>query len=266
MTSLEDSHRFAAALEGCSSRVRAGEALEACLADYPTEYRDELARLVPLGQRLARLRRDPSPEFQARLEQRLLGAVEEARRSRREGRWGGLARLFVANPAFRTAAIVALVLVFLGGSGLGVDQAAAGSLPDSPLYRVKTVKEAIQLALARSPEAQVEVNANQIQERGSELEKALRARKPGQVIEALAVRLARATDQMVTQALDREAKGNPQPAVRARQAIRTMLNRIDRLLPQAGPELRPALERMRTFLLQQERRLQGGAVRARARM
>ncbi len=255
MMSMREDPRFSAALEECCGRVRRGEPLEQCVGDYPPEYREELARLVPLAFSLSRLARDPSPEFQARLELRLQAAVDETRRAQRSGPLGWIGRFFASAPLARTAAIVLVVVALIAGGGLGVDQAAASSLPDDPLYQVKTAREWVQLALARAPEAQVDVRANQIAERGTEMERAIRAGKPVRILDVLLVRLARTTRQMVDQALEREARGNRQPAIRALAVIRAMETRLDRLIPQASPEVRPALQRMGGFLREQERRL-----------
>src|SRR3990172_2752922 len=111
---LEHDARFAAMLEECCRRVRNGERLEDCVSDYPVEYREDLARLVPLSGDLGQLSRDPSSEFEARLERRLLAAVDEERRARRSGLLGRLGHFFAAAPLMR-ATVVALVLVLLVG-------------------------------------------------------------------------------------------------------------------------------------------------------
>ncbi len=256
MTNLEQDPRFEAALEECSRRVQRGEALETCLAGYPAAYREGLSRLVPLGGQMAKLREDPSPEFQARLEQQLLAQVEETRRERRGSLFGRLGRLFVANPALRMAAILLVIVALLAGGGFGVDQAAADSLPDSPLYQVKAAREQVQLALARSPEAQMEVRANLLQQRGQELDKALRANRPKQqVVEAVAGRVEKLTQQMVDQALERAARGNRQPAVRALVVLRAIDARVQRLSPQAAPEIQSSLLQLHQSLQAQERKL-----------
>jgi hypothetical protein len=260
MTNQEENPRFAAALDECSRRVQLGESLESCLAAYPAEFREELALLVPLGGRVARLRLDPSPDFRARLETRLLATVDETRRTRRTGLPGFVGRLFAGNQALRIASILLVALVVLAGGGFEADRAAADSLPDSPLYGVKTAKERVQYALARTPEAQVEVRADQLQERSKELDKALRAGKGVKVVDALAVRVTRATRQMVDKALEQRAGGNPRPALRALVAIRAMGVYVDRLSGEASsPEVRASLEKLQTFLMGQEGRLRAGA-------
>ena len=177
MTDLENDTRFAQVLDECCQRVRRGESLEHCLRDYPEPYREELRRLVPLAARVGMLARDPSPEFQARLEQRLLDGVDAARAGRPgsiRARFGGF---LSSGTLARALAVAAAVVLLLGAGGAGIDRASAGSLPDSPLYQVKTAREQVQLALARAPESQVDVRAAQLGERGQELEQAVQDRK-----------------------------------------------------------------------------------------
>lgn len=257
MRTLDEDAIFAAALEECGRRVQQGEVLEQCLADYPSEYREELARLVPLVAPLSRLGRDPSPEFQARLEQRLFASVEEARRSRRAGPTERIGRFFATSPLLRAAALAVVALLVVVGSGMGAVQASASSLPDDPLYRVKTAREWVQLALARDEESRVGVQAGQIDERARELERALQPGKQRKVVEAVALQAARGVERMVDQALEARARGKPLPSVRALTMIRQMERRLDRLLEQAPAEARPPLQRLQSFLREQERRLLG---------
>ncbi len=242
------------ALDECCRRVQAGERLESCLASYPAEYREELGRLVPLAGRLSGLRRDPSPQFQARLEQRLLASMDRSRQARRGG-W--LARLgaMAAGTAWRAATAAMVLVVVLVVGSFGAVQASANSLPDSPLYGVKLAKERVQLALARDAESQVGVRANLIDQRGREIEQALLSQKPRPVLEALANRLTRATENMVTRAIEASEAGNRRPAARAVVILRAAQQRLDNLMAQASPEVRPRLERLERYLGQQERRL-----------
>ena len=258
MMSLEEDARFAEILDECCRRVGIGESLERCLSDYPMEYREELTRLVPMAGRVGVLARDPSPEFQARLEKKLLATADIIHRSQRTGFSARVSRLFAAIPLARTAVIALVVLIVLGVGGFGVDQAAAGSLPDSPLYQLKTIREQVQLALARAPEAQVELHAKQIAQRGAELNQAVQSGKPPRVVDVLVTRVETSTNQMVEQALVARTRGNLLPARRAGTAIRGIVRRLDTIIPEAKPELRPPLERLRGFFQQQERRLLPG--------
>jgi len=255
MTSLEEDARFAAALDECRRRMQRGETLKLCLADYPEEYRDELAHLAPMAARLGRCSRDPSPEFQGRLKARLLASVDEARRGQRSGLLGRFGRLFAAGSPVRSTALTLIALVFLIGSGAGIVQASAGSLPDSPLYQVKTAREWVELTLARNEEARLDAQTRQIDERGRELERAARDARLRRSFEAVANRLIRSTEQMVDQALEKRAQGNPRPSLRALATIRAMQNRLDQLSREAPPEVRPLVERLHNFLDRQERRL-----------
>lgn len=257
--SLEEDARFAAMLDECCGRVGSGEPLERCLSDYPVEYREELARLVPVAGRVGVLARDPSPEFQSRLEQRLLASLADVHGRQRTGFTTRIGRFFAAIPLARSLAIALVVLLLLAGGGFGVNYAAADSLPDSPLYQVKTVREQLQLALARAPEAQVEVRARQIAQRGAELNQAVQGGKQPRVVDVLVTRMETSTDQMIQQALVARARGNPLPARRAAVTARAIVRRLDTIIPRAKPDLRPSLEQLRGFFQQQERRLVLGA-------
>ncbi len=255
MMSLEEDARFAEILDECCRRVGRGEPLERCLGDYPVEYRGELTRLVPVAERVGVLVRDPSPEFQARLEQRVLTSADDIRRRQQTGLSARVGRFFTAIPLARSLAIALVVLLLLAGGGFGVNYAAADSLPDSPLYQVKTVREQLQLAFARAPEAQVEVRARQIAQRGTELNQAVQSGKQPRVVDILVTRVETSTDQMIQQALLARARGNPLPARRAAVAVRAIVRRLNTIIPKARPELRPPLEQLRGFFQQQERRL-----------
>lgn len=257
MTSPEWDGQFSEVLDECCRRVQHGEALEVCLADYPASYRNEIAGLAPLVGRLGQLGSDPSPEFRARLERNLLASVDEARQRRREGVFGHVARFFSTATAMRFAVLALVALIVVGASGVGVVQASDNSLPDSPLYQLKVVREWAELALARDGEAVVSAHARQIAERGRELQRAVRTGNR-RVVDALAVRIYWSVERIVDKALEIRARGNPQPAARALVAIRVIQRQVDRLAAQASPEVRPSLQRLRFFLEQQERRLTEG--------
>ncbi len=264
MTTYEQDARFEAALEGCCRRVQQGESLASCLLDYPVEYREEIAHLVPVSERVALLGRDPSPEFQARLERQLLASVEEVRRAQGVSR-GWFGRLFPVGPVLKSVVATLVVLLVLSLGGVGAVNASADSLPDSPLYRVKAAKEWVQLAMARDGEAQVNVRAGQIVERGKELQKAVQEKKPPRVVEVLSLALGQSTEKMVDQALVLETRGKTQQAARVLTALRTMGRQLNRLAAQAQPVSRPALHRLLNFLNGQERRLLEKGVGALAR-
>ncbi len=256
MTTWESNASFAAALDACCQRVKNGEPLEDCLADYPAAYHSELTRLVPVAGRLAKVGQDPTPAFQARLERQLLTAVAEEQRRQRVGWLSRLLSSFLLGPVARIATIVAVVFVIIIAGGYGVVNASDNTLPGNPLYYVKVVRESAAMALARDGSAKVGVNANQIAERGHELKLAIQLRASPRTVQSVALRLAQATNQMVNLALELRTNGNPQPANRALATIRTMQQRLDVLIGQASPADRPTLERLRAFLSQEEQRLE----------
>ncbi|MBI4320209.1 MAG: hypothetical protein HY675_17095 [Chloroflexi bacterium] len=243
------------ALDECGRRVKRGEGLARCLEDYPAEYRDELARLVPLAGRMAHLGQGPSPEFRARLEGRLLASLDDLRQTRRGGAVTRMRRLFGISPLVRFAALALVALAIFAGSGIGVIHASENSLPDSPLYQVKTAREWAELALARNEEARVGVHALQIPKRGRDLRLAVQTRKARPMVESLAQRLTWSVERIVDQALELRGRGNPAPAARAQALVRRAQRQVGRLMAQAPPEAQPALQRLRSVLEAQERRL-----------
>lgn len=244
--------RFEAALESCARRVRDGEPLDRCLLDYPPEYRDELARLAPVAERVSRLRRDPSAAFQAWLERHLLDRLVAETPPAKPARNGALRHLYAVAPrlarpsrALVAAALIVLVVV-LGGAG--VVQASDSSLPDNPLYGIKTAREWVELTLTPNRQAKASVLTRQVAQRARELEQAVRLGKPPRVVDPLTLRLAASTQQLVNATLDLAAQGNPQPAQRTLTAIRTMRRQVGLLASQAPPASRAALNRLGRFL------------------
>ncbi len=260
-----EEQRRAAAVEDCCRRVRQGESLESCLAGYPPQYREELARLVPLSGRLAKLAGNPSPEFQARLQRRILEEVAEARQCRSRGplarvkqAFSPLVALLLPGGAMvpaRALGIALIALIVLAASGIGAVQAAEDSLPDSPLYHVKTAREWVETATARDQQAKLNVEIRQIGKRGMELAAAVRAGKPRPVLAVLVNRLGIVTKQMVDHAIAMQGQGAPQAVPRALTVIRAMQNQTDQLLAETGPDERRPLLRLRHGLDEQEARL-----------
>lgn len=242
---------FETALAEICRRVQGGEPLERCLNDYPSSYHDGLRQLAPLSGRIAAVASDPSPLFRARLEQRLIGAVE----ARRAGRARGWEGWFAPAPALRASAIALVLFLVLGGSGIGVTYAAEPSLPDSPLYPVKRVRERIELAFARDDQAAAGTLARQAERREEEIERAVEAGKRQGVMDALAREAVATGERWVRRANEAAASGNLLPAMRGREAVRNLIKRVDNKLPTAGPEARTALVRLRGILEEQEGRL-----------
>ena len=250
---LERDPRFTQALEDCSRRVRDGETLERCLADYPEAYRDELARLVPVTDRLQRIARDPSAEFEARLGQRLAGAVAQERTRHSNGFFTGLQGLLGASP-WRTATAALLVALIIGGSSVSVTQAAETSLPDSPLYPVKVAREWIEVRLANTDDGRIAVASKHLEKRDQELERALQAGRPA-LIESIVRKLIEDCEQMVGRALVARRLGNTNAVERASAALDKAMGVIQRLQATAPADAQPALRRASNFLQMQQQRL-----------
>lgn len=248
---IERTEQFEAVLDECCTRVSRGEPLERCLQEYPEEYREELRRLAPLAPRLGALPRDPSPSFEARLQQRLLREVDSARAAARRPWWRRLA----PTRALRTATVALIVLLAIGVSGATVTQASEQSLPDSPLYTVKTAQEWVAQALARDEAAKERVNARQVDQRGRELERAVNNRKAPAVVQALVAQAVKTVDRMVGNAVAQAVAGNPQPARRALSNIAGIRQRLEALSERARPEVEPVIGNLQRYFARQEARL-----------
>ncbi|GEM_PF-4457771 len=255
--SLEHDPIFATVLEECSQRVKKGEDLEGCLRDYPAAYQEELARLVPMTMRFDTLIEDPSPIFQAQLERQLSTAVAESKSVRRTGRPGSIfGGLFSRALALRTAAVMAVTFLVLGGASIGAVQASESSLPDSPLYRIKRAREWAQVTLAPNDEVRVAAYAQQIDTRAQEIEQVVQIQRDDQ-IETLINRLIETTRQAVDRALRLKEQNNPRAAQRALSALQKVEKQILVLAPQAPQEMRPRLRRLYVFIQEQKGRLSG---------
>ncbi|MDP2660297.1 MAG: hypothetical protein Q8R28_06180 [Dehalococcoidia bacterium] len=252
---VDNNERLALTLEECSQRVRNGEPMDKCLASYPPEYRDELNQLVPLVGQLHELAHDPSQGFQSRLEKQLGDSVDTARQKHRPGLLTSIGHFFAVSPMMRIAGVAVVVLLIVLGGGFGIVQASERSLPDSPLYQVKTAREWAEQAMAGSGESLVGVQAQQISTRGQELQSAIQANKAGHVVNSVADRLALQVQKMVDKALEMRARGNRAPSIRALVVIRMIDRRLDRLATQASPAVLPSIQRLRSFMDEQERRL-----------
>lgn len=212
-------------------------------------------RLVPITTRLSQLGSNPSVEFQTGLEQRLTVEVENIRKAQRTSVFGRFGRLIDAVPALRLVTAILVIAFVFAGTGVRIIQASDESLPDNPLYQVKTAREWVELMLARSAENRVGVHARQIVQRGRELESAVQKDKPRVVVELLAASLAISTDRIVDQAVELHSRGKPEPVDKALTMVRTMQRQVDRLRADASPFARPALRKLRLHLEKQERRL-----------
>src|SRR2546425_944674 len=133
-------------LDQALARLRAGESVEVCLADYP-QHASALEPLLRTGDLLQAEAATPLP---AELEDWLsagardLAAIAEQAASR-NGRRRAASRPLTLQ---RTAIAVAIVAAMMGA----VDTASAQSLPGETLYQWKRTKEDISLALVTDPD------------------------------------------------------------------------------------------------------------------
>lgn len=107
-------------------------------------------------------------DFRKRLRAELMNeavALAEERRSRSRSLAQRL-RWWIAGPRLRAAAVLATLVVMLG---VGAGAAAAGSLPGDPAFGLKRAAEQLQVVLAPTQEAKVQVLAAQAQQRLDDL-------------------------------------------------------------------------------------------------
>lgn len=160
-------------LDRILSQLNSGEAdLETLLArsELAEGQADELRTLVRVA---ALVQEAPqpvaSPEAREAGRRQLLRAVMEKRRERAvpapsfrdyvERLGGALQALWRPRAPLRRATVLVTALVIVVAlSSLGVTRAAAGSLPDSPLYPIKLATEQVQLALTPSPEGKARLH------------------------------------------------------------------------------------------------------------
>jgi hypothetical protein len=202
-----------AILEECRLRLAQGDTIAACLADYPARAA-ELATLLPLVVQTQTLAHAPDPRYAAAAKRRFQSALATAKQNRDRaarpvGVVGWLARLAVP---------LALVLI-LSASGLGLVQAADNSLPDSPLYSVKQATENVSGALATSPPSRAALQIRLANNRKTELERAIAAKKGPGVILVLAQTMVNASNQATEQALLTQGQTRDEIASRLRPLL-----------------------------------------------
>jgi hypothetical protein len=154
----------------------------------------------------------------------------------------------------RIMVIVVVAVLVLGSAGAGVVQASDESLPDSPLYQVKTAREWVETVAARDNQARMGVHIRQAGRRTIELSIAIRSGKPRPVVAILASRLDAATTRLVDDAQESKAQNNHQAVNRALTALRTIRSQVEQMSTQAPGQYRP-LQRLHTSLVEKEQRL-----------
>lgn len=153
--------QFENILNDCLERLSRGEALEACLAEYP-ERAKEIRPLLEMAL-AARRASDivPRPEFRERASREFQEAIRELKPARSRG--------FIFN--FKPVWVTAVALVVLLIAGGGTVYAASNSLPDSPLYQVKLATEQVRLTFTFSDIGKAELYARFADERIDEIVK-----------------------------------------------------------------------------------------------
>lgn len=245
---------FDTILDDCLARVRAGESLETCLADYP----DLASQLRPLLVTAAGLQSLGAPvarsEAFATGRQRMLDAVEvmwpanyhPTPETVSGGNWLTWLRRRLAPPVTRAPvrrlAVALLLVVFI--SGILATAASAGALPGDVLYPVKRTWEEVRLFLTVDDETRLELEAEQAQERLREINRLIETGRPeevtftGQLLE-MGERAWRIGDLLVL--VDRETVVQGDPAVGRWLEVRAMVQndgqvRALRIQVQAGPD------------------------------
>lgn len=178
------------AIESCRQRLRGGETIARCLADYPARA-DELAALLPLVVAVEGLGDDVAPRRAVAARSRFLAAVDAARAAKpREAPSGPVSWLR------RLAVPLAAVLLVLLLSGFGIVQAAGDSniLPDSPLYSVKQAQESVGQIVNRTPERRAAYEVYLAGLRLRELQQAERAHKGPVLIRLIVESMVATTD------------------------------------------------------------------------
>jgi len=220
---------FATALEACLRQVASGATIEACVARYPESMQQALLHALSAAQALRGTPREPGAAFADRLEHRLRGAVA-VRSQRAHARWAWLA-LPSLTAWGRPALAAALVLLVVARTSVGAVQASEGSLPDSPLYAVKTAIEQVNVATAADEPAKLDVRLRQAPQQMSDFLNATRANRPEPMIQRLVARVAETLTLTVDYAMQSQAAGDPEPNRRVRALIRSLKSRLTQATP-----------------------------------
>lgn len=176
---MSKSREFDNVLDACLERLLVdGETVERCLQSFP-QYADELKPLLEtvLATRQASAIQ-PRLEFKDRARYQFYSALQTMEPRKRYLSFGW-------QPQWAVSVAVVLALLLTGG---GTVAAAAGSMPDGPLYPVKLVTEQVWLVLTPSALGKVELYAEMADRRVLEIVRMTDESKP-QHIERTARRL-----------------------------------------------------------------------------
>ena len=161
---------FSEILDECLDRVLVGgESIDACVADYPA-HEAELREALNLaaGVRGA-MAYQPGADRKRDARLRMQRVLD--RRTSSPSLWQRFNPLrSIPTPAYRFAAVAAVVAVVLIGGGTGTVLASTGAVPGDPLYPVKRATERAQLALAFTDARDASLREQFIERRVEELE------------------------------------------------------------------------------------------------
>jgi hypothetical protein len=166
--------------------------------------------------------------------------------------------LGAGGPIWRAVAVILIVGVVTIGSSVGVVQAADETLPDHPLYPVKTAREWVEERIARDGEARSLLLARQSARRAVELSRVVEAGKPRLVAEMASARVQNTVRRLVVQAIEQREKGNPRPAQRALTVVQSLRQQVERANDNAHPRYRTTLSSLSKTLGEEERVLTTG--------
>lgn len=162
MNNKEKENKIEQILDECLELILIeGLSIEDCLQKYPA-YEEELKTLLGTAGVVKEVCKEtPRAKFKAQARREFLEAVHQKTIGKRKG------FSFSFMHRWATVAASAVLLFVLSGGGLVL--ASDGSMPDSPLYRVKLAVEKVALAITLSDEGKIELNAELADKRIDEI-------------------------------------------------------------------------------------------------
>jgi hypothetical protein len=176
---------FYTILDECVSRLRQGEPIAACLADYPKQAAELVPALALTADLIHLPRLEPAPDIAAQGYEKMMDAfAAQARPSRLPGVWLPLQKLLSwlkPKPTGRLIFVLRAAMVFLVVLAVGsafVITASADSLPGDALYPVKRSWENTRLALTLAETSRQALELELNQRRQAEVQALLDLRRP----------------------------------------------------------------------------------------
>jgi len=243
---MRKTESLAGVLDRCLARVQSGAGtVEDCLRDYP-ELADQLGPLLRTARQAGDLLAPsgPTAAYRAASQARLLNRLRAAQAAERgeRGRTPDRAarrRSFVWPRAWRPAyALAGLALALaLIGSGVGVANAAAGSLPGDRLYGVKRGLEEVSLALSATRAGDATLLLNFAERRLAEAEALIDIGRDDDLPAALAGYERELGRLLAQEEHDQEGLSRLEAAIEKHQQV------LNRALERAAMQAREAVER-----------------------